>query len=220
MKILDIKGDDRIERALKLEEHQRIISLKLLNGDTIIGKTEFSPEIMENRGSIEMWDVLRIKSFSSLNPDTGGISEMLSFNPWIETMPIDYVVAIPLDTIVVISPVDGPTVRRYMNNVLAAVLKEKTNEEHEKKIQDIITEALDLNAPLNDDLEDAGTGEVKKPTVPFFAPSVEERKPERLTPDVLNESDIAGEVYEPDGSGACAPDSLEPSYKTNGVTIH
>lgn len=178
-----------------------IYYIKLINGDSLIGKSMDPPETITESGQVEVFDVMKT-ALRILQSENGSVSEVMTLAPWLDACDLSTVVSIPADTIIVIATVKEQIARKYQNYVVATSLKD-ASAEHEAKAR---AEAAVARANK--------TADSKRLTVEI--PAQDPRKPELLSRESMMEAEMNGDIEE-------LPEEVhdeEPHYRVGNVTYH
>lgn len=193
------------EEVVVVETEESVPSymyMKLVSGDTIIGLVGDEAEVKEDLevGAIRMTQIMTIKSFSAPHPTEEGFAvETISFfTSWLQPTDIMADVFIPTDTIVVITKPGPLVVEKY---------KEAFSRELNAASMSILKNTINRLAK-----EEGASDKKTLDEKAFVALPIDEKKPEMVTPDVIQEADRMGEF--PDVEEIDAP------YKVNGKTVH
>lgn len=175
-----------------------VYCLKLVSGDTIIGKSNDDSEGINERGYVNLVAVMSLKKHMFQLPN-GEVADILLINPWHEGASIKRELPIPTDTIISIVEAEPTIADQYMKFLLGYLSKE---ENRFKK--------LAPNENEQQTMEQPGKEQESK----MYQPNLPPRQPERLSSDVMMESEMKGEFEEEQ------QEEKEPHYKILGVTIH
>lgn len=113
--------------------------LKLMNGDSIIGKTMDDPEQLNSVGYITMTCIMSLKKQLAMNPASGEITDILLILPWQEGVDIFYPLVIPADAIITIAPAVRKMEARYDNFLIGYIASEN------KELVPMLREKMGLN---------------------------------------------------------------------------
>jgi len=94
-----------------------IYFIKLVNGDSIIGKSDDDTSQINTVGYIALRDTMKIKMQLAQLP-TGEMTEILLIMPWLEGCSITEEVTLPIDTIIVIAQAKARIADKYLKLVV------------------------------------------------------------------------------------------------------
>lgn len=175
-----------------------VYCLKLVSGDTIIGKSNDDTDGINERGYVNLIAVMSLKKHMFQLPN-GEVADILLINPWHEGASIKRELPIPTDTIISIVEAEPSISDQYMKFLLGYLSKENQNAKRG------ITNNMEHQSS-----EQPGKEQESK----MYQPNLPPRQPERLSSDVMMESEMKGEFEEEQ------QEEKEPHYKILGITIH
>lgn len=175
-----------------------VYCLKLVSGDTIIGKSNDDTDGINERGYVNLIAVMSLKKHMFQLPN-GEVADILLINPWHEGASIKRELPIPTDTIISIVEAEPSISDQYMKFLLGYLSKE--NQNAKRGI---------ANNMEHQSSEQPGKDQESK----MYQPNLPPRQPERLSSDVMMESEMKGEFEEEQ------QEEKEPHYKIFGITIH
>lgn len=172
--------------------------LKLTNGDSLIGKSDDEPDVINERGAVELFDVMKTTP-RLIQAENGNIQEILSLNPWLDACDLSTVVSVPAEAIIAIATVKEHIANKYLAYVLTT------------KIKDAARDALDSGketAKVASAMHQSLEVEPQEP-----------RQPELLTREKMHEAEMNGDIEEVEDE---RPNSVEPDphYRVNDITYH
>jgi hypothetical protein len=192
-----------------------IFQLKLLNGESVIGKTYESTTQIYTDGSIRMHHVMAIKKMMVQGPD--GISEVLTIAPWMEASDLIQPVVIPLNHILGMAYVKPEMIVKYGKMVLSCLIKEAIAAKQQ---------AEQITNMLNNMDQEFIEDDINNPES-LFQQSVEvKHEPDRITPESLMRDGMSGNLKDVESELQKEEDiknsdsEPEPSYKIEGITYH
>jgi len=186
-----------------------IYYMRLMNGDSIIGRSDDDMDKINDIGYVVMRDIMKVKNQMMSSPH-GELSEIMMILPWLEGTYITQDISIPTDTIVAASMCKNSLAFKYAKHVAGYKLRETI-------MEDSFTKAFaKMESESNDQQEEAASEEEPKMLIVPQPP----RQPEMLSPQRMMEAEMDGELDEEEDDSPSAKPSADLSYQVDGKTYH
>lgn len=196
------------ELLAELSSQTPIYFIKLVNGDSIIGKSDDDTSQINTVGYITLRDTMKVKMQLAQLP-TGEMTEILLIMPWLEGCSITEEVTLPIDTIIVIAQAKPRIAGKYLNLVVGYKIQEEA-ETTEAMLDEMQTDTEGNDVPVHD------VAEAAKKVPSMLQPNIPPRTPELLSRERMIEAEENGELDDP----APQEPAAEPTYKVRGRTVH
>ena len=198
------------EFLAELSSQTPIYFIKLVNGDSIIGKSDDDTSQINTVGYIAIRDTMKVKMQLAQLP-SGEMTEILLIMPWLEGCSITEEVTLPIDTIIVIAQAKPRIADKYLKLVVGYKIQEQA-ETTETMLDEMQTDTEGNDVPVHDTAE----AEAAKEVPSMLQPNIPPRTPELLSRDRMIEAEENGEIEDP----APQEPAAEPKYKVRGRTVH
>jgi hypothetical protein len=181
-----------------------IYYVKLINGDSLIGKSDDSEDVINEHGAVVLFDVMKTV-MRIVAHDNGQISEIMTLSPWLDACELSTPVSLAIESIVAIAAAKADVARKYSAYVLAQSIKEASRGDEERHAAERAVAAA--NAAAKQQHESSELEE----------DYAEPRKPELLSRERMMEAEMDGDIED-------IPEEVheekQPHYRVGNVTYH
>jgi hypothetical protein len=190
-----------VQSLFKTSEY--VYYIKLVNGDSVLCKSDDSEIVINEQGAITVFDAMKI-NMRLISHDNGAVSEVMMLAPWMDACDLSESVSIPIESIVAIAPAKETIARKYSAYVLAQNIKEASYEDEAKmKAEQAVSTA---KAAAIHQMVDSGESDYAEP-----------RKPELLSRERMMEAEMNGDIED---ASEETHEEKQPHYRVGNVTFH
>ena len=190
-----------VEKLFRNAEY--VYYIKLVNGDSIICKSDDAEVVINEQGAVNVFDAMRT-IMRMLTHENGNVSEVMMLHPWMDACDLETPISIPIEAIVAIATVKEEIARKYLAYVLNQNIKEAShNDEARLRAEQAVQQAkaAAMHQMVESEEEDYA----------------EPRKPELLSRERMMEAEMDGDIDEvPEEKH----DEKLPHYRVGNVTFH